>query len=108
MKQKTKTVIKLHERDSYRTKIMDISDDSQVLYELFLQGKEVLERLIIETKEFHKNAHSDIHSFSNNILVFCGDRGYGKTSAMVSFGDALKQYAPEATQKCPVFSPVKQ
>lgn len=34
--------------------------------------------------------------YSNNVIAFCADRGYGKTTAMLSFGEALKSISKPA------------
>lgn len=41
---------------------------------------------------------------SNNVIAFTGDRGMGKTSAMISFQWALKDFNPERNEISEIFS----
>ncbi len=85
-----KIKVELSERDSNRTKIMDVSDENQLFFPVFEKAKKVVALQVLETKLFYsKNHDSDIYRYANNMLAFCGDRGEGKTSAMISFAKAL-------------------
>ena len=40
--------------------------------------------------------------YLHNIIAFCGERGQGKTSAMLSFSDALKEVFTSFWCFCPI------
>lgn len=91
---KSITIIKGQE---YKVCKINIDDENNFLYNSYLQALDCLEE-IQEFREYTKNVRSNnqIHNKYhlnyenlNNIIAFCGERGQGKTSAMISFADIL-------------------
>ncbi len=76
------------------------AENNPLFHEEYLKAKKILDSF---TKDVSINKNDDSKSddkksddhknygHKNNIIVFTGDRGTGKTSAMVSFGEYLKE-----------------
>lgn len=84
-----KIIVELNERDSFRSKIMDIEKEDQWFYPVFQKAKDIVSLLMKENENSQKEAEDDIYYYANNMIAFCGGRGQGKTSAMISFAKAL-------------------
>lgn len=65
------------------------------MYPAYQEAARALCGIIKSAKRFNAaSANSkqkpDLYSYANNTIAFCGSRGQGKTSAMLSFGNALR------------------
>lgn len=100
----------------YRTRIEDVEKDDQFFYPVYQQAERCLTTFINYTDQYwrEQNPYEQdrlpnrsketgaprpsasrfnpmrLRGYPNNIIAFCADRGYGKTSAMLSFSKALK------------------
>ena len=64
---------------------MDIDED--IFREQYRQADQIKESLIL----YSEKAGQDTWEHLNNLIAFCGDRGQGKSSAMVQFTHRLKK-----------------
>ena len=73
--------------------VQDRIKEDDIFIEQYEQAADMLEA-ILETQDWDSHENSAIHSwqqteYENNIIAFCGDRGDGKSSAMLTFINAL-------------------
>lgn len=91
-----KKVLEIYRGDEYRTKIERNFEEKDIFEEVFNRADEILCEIIEEEKQFCKEQKEQrgfsggFQGMGNNIIVFCADRGQGKTSAMLSFAKELK------------------
>lgn len=100
--------ISLHQKEAYRTKIINVSNEDELFHPVFKKARDILCFLMMETYYFHQNItspqdYSDIYHYPNNMIAFCGSRGQGKTSAMLSFGKSLEQYSNQRAKETTPF-----
>lgn len=68
---------------------MDISED--IFSEQYQQANDIKDNLILNCEMLKKDGGSqNIWEHLNNLIAFCGDRGQGKSSAMVQFTNSLR------------------
>ena len=90
----------LHVRKSEETLIVppaDIRDPNQFIYPAYKQGMDTLKAIVEKARGVLNQAQCDspcgkqtYYEYSNNIIAFCGQRGQGKTSTLLSFTNALE------------------
>lgn len=78
----------------------NILDRRKIMYPSFQIALDALCGILESSDSWNKQYDSadnmtpeTLYSYANNILAFCGARGQGKTSAMLSFSGALKHYS---------------
>ena len=75
----------------------DILDKNDFMHPAYLTALKALKEIIRNTNNWyirHDAKHcpqysNDLYGFANNVIAFCGARGQGKTSAMISFANAI-------------------
>ena len=101
--------------DEYRSRVGSIYEEDTFFRESYLQAGKCVKEIIEASRRFEERTarsqyagdgsrepswfnnelalslHSELASYPNNIIAFCGHRGQGKTSAMVSFSKALEK-----------------
>lgn len=91
-----KKILEVKRGDEYRTKIERELKKTDIFEEIYVRAMKILNEIIEEEENFSKERAENkgfskgFHGMSNNIILFCADRGQGKTSAMLSFARALK------------------
>jgi len=112
--------IKIEKDNRKEIVVEDISstDNNNPLFqEEYLKAKRILESFTKDKtprgKEGQKHSAPPSYGPKNNIIVFTGDRGTGKTSAMVSFGKylekkGLKDINNETGKICEVVCPIEE
>lgn len=75
--------------------LQKIDETDALMYPAYREAARALSGIIQSAKRFylacaHDERKPDLYSYANNTIAFCGSRGQGKTSAMLSFGNALK------------------
>lgn len=100
--------------DEYRSRVGSIYEEDTFFRKSYLQAGKCVKEIIAASRRFDERTtrnqydgdcgytptsphnelalslHSELASYPNNIIAFCGHRGQGKTSAMVSFSKALE------------------
>lgn len=75
-----------------------IDDPDTLMYPAYQQAVRALSEIVNSAKRWRAKREAadcrskdrnDLYGYANNTIVFCGSRGQGKTSAMLSFGNAL-------------------
>lgn len=67
-----------------------IADNEEFLYPAFKQALDSLEKIVDNAERFDSRSEIELYGYSQNIIAFSGVRGMGKTSAMVSFSQAME------------------
>lgn len=68
----------------------DITDEEEFLYPAFKQALDSLKKIVDNAEKFDTTSEIELYGYSQNIIAFSGVRGMGKTSAMVSFSQAME------------------
>ena len=77
--------------EEYQVKIADYPDQNDFFFPAYQQAAKELCEIIQDTITYHEDNQSQKkEDYSNNIIAFDGDRGQGKSSAMLSFSNFLK------------------
>ncbi len=89
-------LITIYKGDENRAKIDTALQPGVFLDTAYNRAFQALEKIVCETQEYRKEneqngCKSRFNSMGNNTIIFTAERGQGKTSAMRSFAEALKQ-----------------
>ena len=84
-----------HEHELFKNQ--NILDQQTLMYPAYHAALMALNGIIDSTQEWYGNKdhnnckHPDMsmYGFANNVIAFCGNRGQGKTSSLISFTSAL-------------------
>ncbi|SFA98774.1 hypothetical protein [Selenomonas ruminantium] len=79
----------INEKDIF---IDEYEKAAYLLEEILYASSKQLESKKENGNPFSVNNHTE---YNNNIIAFCGERGDGKTSAMMTFMNVVKQYAEQ-------------
>lgn len=91
MVDKRELVIK--EGEEFKINIKNKIEKTDLFYDQYVSAAKMLENIIYITDEdCDKWAKSE---FENNIIAFCGERGEGKSSAMISFTKAVYEHSDD-------------
>lgn len=87
----------LKKDQEYRVFISDrITDDQEFMYPVYRRGLDALRFIVRQTTKFNvKQNGIGLYGYCHNIIVFSGSRGQGKTSVMLSFSHAMKNFDHE-------------
>lgn len=75
-----------------------IDDPDSLMYPAYQQAVRALHEIVESAARWQANqekigslpkGRSNLYGYANNTIAFCGSRGQGKTSAMLSFGNVL-------------------
>ncbi len=97
-------IIEIVKGNEYRILVDDIYDKSKFFYSVYQKSAELINE-ICRTNHQTENKNEDLFVYPNNIIMFCAERGGGKSSAMVTFARALKDlHNPKAKEKVAEFT----
>lgn len=92
-----KIIVKVNEE--YQVRVLTEPNPDEPIYSSFEQAKTEIEEIVSDTVKYYDMQNksigdvlfssNDSFDFSNNIIAFSGDRGQGKSSAMLSFSNFL-------------------
>ena len=71
--------------EEFKIQVREKINEQDPFYEQYKQATYVLEKILRSAKRELDDSRENITEYSNNILAFCGERGDGKSSAMMSF-----------------------
>lgn len=91
--------ITVKENEEFRIKLITDFNENEFFYDAFVQAKRETELIVKDTVSYHSTKNDTMLDFSNNIIAFSGDRGQGKSSAMLSFSNALKNCKTQSYSK---------
>lgn len=84
--------IVIDSKDVYQAKIEQQFDSEEFFSDVFLQADYILNEILDNSAiKIQDNIDKKYSRIGNNIIAFCGNRGQGKTSAMLSFARSLEK-----------------
>ena len=98
----------------FKISVQDRIKKDDIFIEQYEQAADMLEAILSETQDFDGHKNNTMHSwqqteYENNIIAFCGDRGDGKSSAMLTFINALwYKDEPEKDNEAEIFKKRKK
>ena len=81
----------INQGQEFKLNIADSIDDDNVFYNEYQKAAEILNSMLTNMSQDRENNDENLEN-ENNIIAFCGERGDGKSSAMMTFIHALKKY----------------
>lgn len=81
--------ITVKENEEFRVKVITDFNENEFFYDAFVKARAEIEFIVKDTVYYHMTKNDTMLDFSNNIIAFSGDRGQGKSSAMLSFSNLL-------------------
>lgn len=67
----------------------DIHDPKELMYSAYRQALDALREIVQQAQSPDHWDDIDLYGYAHNIITFSGSRGQGKTSAMLSFSNAM-------------------
>lgn len=98
----------------FKISVQDTIKKDDIFIEQYEQAADMLEAILSENQDSDVHKNNTIHSwqqteYENNIIAFCGDRGDGKSSAMLTFINALwDKNEPEKDNEAELFKKRKK
>jgi DNA-binding ferritin-like protein len=84
----------INNNDAFRPAIREEINSEDMFYELYRKAQKILDEIMQNNSSQNNKINSQKsiglnEEYKNNIIAFCGERGDGKTSAMLTFASAL-------------------
>lgn len=82
--------------DEYRAKNEREFNEDAFFKDVYLREHKIVSEIVLETRRYKEQCHANkgykikYQGFGNNVIVFTAERGQGKTSAMQSFSEFLR------------------
>lgn len=86
MEQTITKVIEIENGNEYRILVDDIYSTDKFFYPVYRKSSELVNEIYLNNK---RSCDPVSGSFPNNIIMYCAERGSGKSSAMASFANEL-------------------
>ena len=94
-----KSVIKIQKGNEYHVFVdnaENMYNENAFFYSVYKKSAQLLGEICLHSKK-----NGDVNDFfSNNIIMYCAERGGGKSSAMRSFANFLNQFEAEKEKRC--------
>ncbi len=82
--------LKIFKGKEFKVYVADSIEEDDLFFDEYKKAAEMLNEIV----KYKKNNDNKMKlEYENNIIAFCGERGEGKSSAMLSFVKAMKSYA---------------
>ena len=81
---------KIYKGNEFKVYVADSIEEDDLFFDEYKKAAEMLSEIV---KCNSKNDNGLNLEYDNNIIAFCGERGEGKSSAMLSFVKAMRSYA---------------
>ncbi len=82
--------LKIYKGNEFKVHVADSIDEDDLFFDEYKKAAEMLSEIVRYNK---KNDNRLKLEYENNIIAFCGERGEGKSSVMLSFVKAMRSYA---------------
>lgn len=79
--------LKIFKGKEFKVYVADSIEEDDLFFDEYRKAAEMLSEIV----KYNKNNDNKLE-YENNIIAFCGERGEGKSSAMLSFVKAMKSY----------------
>lgn len=80
--------LKIYKGNEFKVYVADSIDEDDLFFDEYKKAAEMLSEIV---KYNNKNDNGLNLEYENNIIAFCGERGEGKSSVMLSFAKAIKK-----------------
>lgn len=80
--------------NDYKPQIKEDISKSDVFFEQYRTASDILENIlsVYASIKYKKDSNYNKIEYPNNVIAFCGERGDGKTSMLLSFMNLLRKY----------------
>ena len=80
--------------NDYKPQIKEDISKSDVFFEQYRTASDILENILSVYASIKDKTDSNYNKieYPNNVIAFCGERGDGKTSMLLSFMNLLRKY----------------
>lgn len=82
--------LKIYKGNEFKVYVADSIEEDDLFFDEYKKATEMLSEIVRYNK---KNDNRLKLEYENNIIAFCGERGEGKSSVMLSFVKAMRSYA---------------
>lgn len=82
-------IISIKKGEEYKVCEISMAEESNFFHDVYLKAKRCLDEIQSINAEIAHSSDPNMKKSINNIIAFCGERGQGKTSAMLSFSEIL-------------------
>lgn len=82
--------LKIYKGNEFKVYVADSIEEDDLFFDEYKKAAEMLSEIVKYNK---KNDNRLKLEYENNIIAFCGERGEGKSSVMLSFVKAMRSYA---------------
>ena len=84
------TKLKIYKGNEFKVYVADSIDEDDLFFDEYKKAAEMLSEIV----KYNKKSDNRLKlEYENNIIAFCGERGEGKSSVMLSFVKAMRSYA---------------
>lgn len=89
----------------YKPHIKSSIDETDAFWHQYKMAAEILDSILEQygTNAGYKNNPFEAVEYPNNVIAFCGERGDGKTSMLLSFMNLLKKYKKTKIENSQLF-----
>lgn len=82
--------LKIYKGNEFKVYVADSIDEDDLFFDEYKKAAEMLSEIV----KYNKKSDNRLKlEYENNIIAFCGERGEGKSSVMLSFVKAMRSYA---------------
>lgn len=82
--------LKIYKGKEFKVYVADTIEEDDLFIDEYKKAAEMFKEIV----EYNKKIDDDLNlEYENNIIAFCGDRGEGKSSVMMTFVQAIRNYA---------------
>ncbi len=82
--------LKIYKGNEFKVYVADSIEEDDLFFDEYKKAAEMLSEIVRYNK---KNDNRLKLEYENNMIAFCGERGEGKSSVMLSFVKAMRSYA---------------
>ncbi|MCQ4774278.1 hypothetical protein NE634_11065 [Lacrimispora saccharolytica] len=93
-------ILTITKGEEFKLTLREKIDEKDIFYEQYLNAADMLNDIVSVAERKKQEEWSKVET-ENNIIAFCGERGEGKSSAMMTFINAVTD--PESRKWCPIF-----
>jgi hypothetical protein len=97
--------LQIYQGQEFKLNISDSVDNTNIFYSEYQKAAAMLDDLLAGVSRTQEMSDTEPYlEYGNNIIAFCGDRGDGKSSAMMTFVEELKKDSKNRNhEKCNSF-----
>ncbi|MFT9056825.1 MAG: hypothetical protein ABF449_09435, partial [Ethanoligenens sp.] len=106
--QKSAKCIRIKRGEEFRPYVMDKFDGTDYFADVYRTAADCVKDIVSATEAFQEKKcreNSEYDRYLNNIVAFCGERGQGKTGALLTFRKILSGYNHEKDDEGAIMKP---